>query len=94
MNINNLRGFNLNLPLNQISKKTDLANSDDSPENIYNNFVAQKAGFLDDFTKNYNDIVNEESSDVYSRYNAGSGKNGGALAFADLVRALWRTVTK
>ena len=99
MNINNLRGINLNAALNQVAPKLDFVeeNSDLLMGDAGDHLVlsdAKKAGFLDEFSKNLSDIIKEESSDIYSRYNAGNGNNGGALALSDLIRALWRTATK
>ena len=99
MNINNLKGINLNLAKNQVSQQVklneqtvELKGGDVYDEILING--AKRLGFFDDFGKNLKDIVNEESSDIYTRYNPGFGQDGGRVAFADLVRALWRTLTK
>lgn len=99
MNINNLKGINLNLALNQAVQQvnlreqtSDLTVDADCDEILING--SEKLGFLDDFSENLKDIVEEESSDIYTRYNPGFGQDGGRVALADLVRALWRTLTK
>lgn len=98
MNINNLRNVNLNSAMNQSTFQANLSEqaADLTAGNTYDDILGnvETFGFFKDFGENLNDIINEESSNVYDRYNAGSGNNGGALALADIIRALWRTITK